>query len=280
MFVNTMFVNTANTMKLLPLVAVLLTASSPRASAQTATAVQKPPRLVLVELFTSEGCSSCPPADDVLRRLHNSRVDSRVDANTQGLQIVGLSEHVTYWNRLGWADRFSTSTFTDRQSDYAERFHLSSVYTPQMIVNGEREVLGSDGDAVLKAVRQVAPASSLTIRILSTKIADKKLEVAWQIVGSQPGHMPDIFAALTDDSATTQVRHGENAGHSLTHVSIARSLVQLDVQHDAAAPAAPNTAHLLLPFDETGASSPARHLILFAQEPHSGRVLAVESRAF
>ena len=93
---------------------------------------------VLVELFTSEGCSSCPPADELLRQVQSSR------SHSQGQLIIGLSEHVTYWNQLGWKDPFSAEEFTVRQNEYSNRFHTEGPYTPQMVVNGREQFVGSD----------------------------------------------------------------------------------------------------------------------------------------
>src|ERR1700679_865059 len=87
-------------------------------------------RAVLLELFTSEGCSSCPPADDLLRKIDGKRTN-------EGALLVGVSEHVNYWDHGGWKDPFDSSTITDRQNDYGQRFHIDSVYTPQIVVNGE-----------------------------------------------------------------------------------------------------------------------------------------------
>ncbi len=95
---------------------------------------------VIVELFTSEGCSSCPPADALLSQyVKNSPVP--------GVEVIALGEHVDYWNHNGWADPFSSAQFSQRQSDYSNAFRLDSVYTPQIIVDGKAQLVGSDGDA-------------------------------------------------------------------------------------------------------------------------------------
>src|SRR6476660_283176 len=101
---------------------------------------------VVIELFTSEGCSSCPPADEVLAMLVREQP-------LRGVQIIGLGEHVDYWDRLGWRDQFSSALFTARQNEYAQRaFHADSIYTPQLIVNGETQVVGSDAKKVKQAI--------------------------------------------------------------------------------------------------------------------------------
>ena len=103
-------------------------------------------KVVLVELFTSEGCSSCPPADALLRQVNRTRT-------TADQLVVGISEHVTYWNGLGWSDPFSSPAYTDRQNAYSERFHLEGVYTPQMVINGAEQIVGSDQAALVRAVQ-------------------------------------------------------------------------------------------------------------------------------
>jgi hypothetical protein len=113
--------------------------------------------------FHLRGLSSCPPADALLRKLDGLRTEATPD--DAGQLIVGISEHVTYWNQLGWSDPFSRQAYTDRQTAYGQRFHLESVYTPQVVVNGEREASGSDGVAILKAVRNHSGSSPITLHI-------------------------------------------------------------------------------------------------------------------
>src|SRR6204780_1466035 len=123
------------------------------------------PKVVLVELFTSEGCSSCPPADALLRQVNGTQTNA-------GQLIVGISEHVTYWNSLGWSDPFSSSVYTERQNAYGERFHLEGVYTPQMVINGAEQIVGSDRAALLHAVEQEEEQRPrISLRILSLRVA-------------------------------------------------------------------------------------------------------------
>ena len=130
-------------------IATALTAGLVGLQAQNAKPATPAPRVVLVELFTSEGCSSCPPADALLRQVNGTQTAA-------GQLIVGISEHVTYWNSLGWSDPFSSSLYTERQNAYGERFHLDGVYTPQMVINGTEQIVGSDRAAFARAIQKLS----------------------------------------------------------------------------------------------------------------------------
>jgi hypothetical protein len=158
---------------------------------------------VLVELFTSEGCSSCPPADRLLTQL-----DPRA---------IVLGEHVDYWDRLGWRDRFSSAAFTERQENYSRKFHLESVYTPEMVVDGAAELNGSDGPKAAEEIARAAQRGKARLQISRT---DAGLNVS---VEAAP-RSSDIFLALADADATTDVGNGENKGRQLHHVAVARSI--------------------------------------------------------
>ena len=216
---------------------------------------------VLVELFTSEGCSSCPPADAVLRKLQGQHTPG-------GQWIVALSEHVTYWNQLGWSDPFSSDRFTERQSLYGDRFHLASVYTPQVVVNGAAEVLGSDESAILRAVRSTDQPSSFKVSIDTVSAGKGDVIVAFSLAGSAAAPSAEIYAVIADDMDTSRVLRGENAGRTLTHVSVARTLTRIALATHAVTLATPPRS----------AEAGGRHLILFAQEPDGGRVLAIATR--
>ncbi len=196
---------------------------------------------VLVELFTSEGCSSCPPADALLRKVAGKRSDA-------GQLIVGVSEHVTYWNQLGWFDPFSGSAYTERQNAYGERFHLDSVYTPQMVIDGAEQIVGSDSASLLRAIQKEGQQPHLVIHI--------------------------VFAILADDTASSNVLHGENAGRTLSHVSVAKTITRLGTLQAETE----RNFHVLLSSAVQLPSGQGRHLILFAQEPGLGRVLGVDTK--
>src|SRR6202522_4359660 len=171
---------------------------------QAQTAVDAPAqKVVLVELFTSEGCSSCPPADALLRQVNGTR--------TSGDQlVVGISEHVTYWNGLGWSDPFSSPAYTDRQNAYSERFHLEGVYTPQMVINGAEQIVGSDRTAFLRAVKDEEQRPQISLRILSVSTAGNTLTVDFSASGDLPTHGADLIAVLADDADRSSVLRGEN----------------------------------------------------------------------
>ena len=116
------------------------------------------PAVVLVELFTSQGCSSCPPADRVL-------ADIVSEQPIAGAKIIGLSEHVDYWNRLGWKDPFSSSQFTRRQADYSKAFGGAQIYTPQMIVDGTEEFVGSEARKLRQALKNAARRRKAQVKV-------------------------------------------------------------------------------------------------------------------
>ena len=164
---------------------------------------QYPRAPILVELFTSEGCSSCPPADRLLEQM-----DPRV---------IVLSEHVDYWNQQGWADPFSSAELTARQEAYSRRFHLDGPYTPQMVIDGAVEFNGSDASRASRELTAEAKAPKTPVRLART---DRGIQVT--IEGGHTG--AGVFLALADDSGESNVGAGENRGRKLHHVAIVRSL--------------------------------------------------------
>jgi hypothetical protein len=223
-------------------------------------------RAVLVELFTSEGCSSCPPADALLRQVNGSRTSA-------GLLVVGISEHVTYWNQLGWSDPYSSPVYTDRQNAYGQRFQLDGPYTPQMVINGTEQIVGSDRAALAQAVqKEEEQKPRMSLRILSSSVAGNKLTVKFSAGGEVPAKGVDVIAVLADDSDKSNVLHGENSGRLLAHVSVARSITRVGKVQAAGE----RTVQIAIP--STFQASQGHHLILFAQTPGNGRVLGTDTK--
>jgi len=246
-------------------VAALLTAKGAVLGAQSADR----PKAVLVELFTSEGCSSCPPADALLRQIDGTRTGV-------GQLIVGISEHVTYWNSLGWADPFSSQIYTDRQNAYGARFGLDSVYTPQMVVNGAEQFVGSDQASLMRAIeRQPQQPEPVALRILSTQISGHVLSISFAASGEVPSRGAEIVAVLADDADRSTVLRGENSGRTLAHVSVARSLARVATLNAASGQ---REQTVQIPVPESFQGTKGHHLILFAQTPGHGRVLGTDTK--
>src|SRR5947207_357602 len=158
------------------------------------------PTPIVVELFTSEGCSSCPPADTLLQRL--------VDAQIPNVNVVALGEHVDYWDHQGWKDRFSSAALTNRQQLYASRFNVDSIYTPQMVIDGRAEVVGSDAGAARRAIDCAAAAPHGVIRIAIESETDVALQVSVTATDLPPiarGDRADIVLAITEDGLSSNV---------------------------------------------------------------------------
>ena len=172
----------------------------------------------LVELFTSEGCSSCPAAEEAVAML--------AAKNTAGVLI--LCYHVDYWDRLGWKDQFSNAAYTQKQREYASAFTLNSVYTPQAIVNGFTELVGSDEDKLIAAVnKHLLNVPTQTISI-SVQRNDQSVAINYSMAGD--GKDPQILnLALVQPEAIVSVKRGENSGRTLHHVNIVRALKIIEV---------------------------------------------------
>ncbi len=175
--------------------------------------------LVVAELFTSEGCSSCPPADALLRLIAAGELRDAAD-------VLTIGEHVDYWDRLGWRDPFSAAVFSARQSSYgASVFGTDNIYTPQLVVDGRFQALGSSLEAVRGAIAQAARFPKAAVE-LDVEPAAGQLRVRVRIdLAALPSHAPaDVIVALTEDDLTTRVERGENGGKTLRHGAVARIL--------------------------------------------------------
>ena len=168
---------------------------------------------VVVELFTSEGCSSCPSADAALRELETAQ-------SVPGVEVIALGQHVDYWDRLGWKDQFSSAQFTERQRWYAQGFKEGN-YTPQAVVNGRYEFVGSQKNTLAETVAQAAQAPHATVTLTRP---------AAGILGVQVSNLPagtsaaSVELALTETGLSSQVGRGENSGRLLRHAAVVRTL--------------------------------------------------------
>ena len=179
-------------------------------------AAEIPRSPIVVELFTSEGCSSCPPADNLLSKL-------RQMGTVEGSEVLILSEHVDYWNRLGWTDRFSSSSLTQRQADYARRFHLDSSYTPQMVIDGHAELVGNDEHGVLRQLA-LASHSPKPVSVKLSWASEERLQIDIDGGSESEGK---VLLAISEDGLSTQVGSGENGGRTLRHSGVVRDLREI-----------------------------------------------------
>ncbi|MGI8746123.1 MAG: DUF1223 domain-containing protein [Bryobacteraceae bacterium] len=175
---------------------------------------------VVVELFTSEGCSSCPPADDLLARLERTQPVANA-------RIVALEEHVDYWNQLGWKDRFSNPLFRGRQNDYARAFNTENIYTPQMIVNGRSEFVGDDSSRAFEEIEKAATNRRYLIRLQAgfTPVHPELVELSVHVRKLRGEREPPatVYLAVTENKLSSKVGAGENAGRQLSHAAVVRS---------------------------------------------------------
>jgi hypothetical protein len=168
---------------------------------------------VVLELFTSEGCSSCPPADELL---------AKIQQETTGKPVYLLAYHVDYWDRLGWKDVFSNPEYSDRQLKYSQWLNVSPIYTPQLIVNGKAQFVGSDASDIRHAIsEQLSVNTNATLSIQANREGDH-LKVKYQTAKFSNGSR--VLIALIQKSAQSKVLRGENAGQLLSHVQIVRKL--------------------------------------------------------
>lgn len=218
---------------------------------------------ILVELFTSEGCSSCPPADALLERLDRSQSKS-------GAELIVLSEHVDYWNDIGWKDPYSSHEYSERQSAYAAQFGLGTVYTPQMVVDGHFEFVGSDERRASEAIKEAAELPKAPVH-LSLGSSDNMATVVHVEAGPLPSatgtQSAGVFLAVADNSDQSQVSGGENTGRTLQHVAVLRKLTRIGTLE--ASTEFSRDINLGLKSKNHG----NLRIVVIVQEPEVGRVL-------
>jgi hypothetical protein len=176
-----------------------------------------------IELFTSEGCSSCPPADELV---------AKIEKESKGKPVYILAYHVDYWNRLGWKDVFSSADFSRRQHDYANYLHLQSVYTPQIVVNGSSEFVGSEEGTLRKAINaSLRKASAVQLTLNVSAINNREANLKYNTEATDKNTV--LLIAVLQKNAQTKVERGENGGHTLSHVQIVRKLQRVTLSENS-----------------------------------------------
>lgn len=230
---------------------------------------------VIVELFTSEGCSSCPPADALLASLEKTQP-------VPGAEVIALKEHVDYWNHLGWRDPYSSALFSARQNAYAQTFRNDAVYTPQMIVDGQTEFSGSQESRARQAIARAARTPKAAVHLQwkpdSASGNTPALEIGVeQLVQMTPGDTAEVYLAITESELHSEVTRGENAGRKLDHFDVVRELKRIGQVKPQAA-----TSFAAEPQVKIASAWKRENLlaVVFVQEARSRRVLAAASISF
>ena len=214
----------------------------------------------VIELFTSEGCSSCPPADELV---------AKVQREYQNRPVYILAFHVDYWNRLGWKDVYSNADYSKRQEAYARSLHIPSVYTPQIVVNGSQEFVGSQEGVLRNAIKAGLQKPGSVQIALSIKNSGTQLTMHYHTVGTSK--YSEVILALVQKSAQTNVKAGENQGHTLSHVQIVRQMQRLAIGVNK-----DGTSQLMLP---KGISAQNSEVIALVQDTASGQIIAATKQA-
>jgi hypothetical protein len=236
---------------LLPFLFVAFLATPPmRAGATSAT------HPVVVELFTSQGCSSCPAADRLLSALAS-----------EGIGVIPLSFHVDYWNRLGWSDPFSRPEWSRRQEAYAQALGAPTLYTPQVVVDGATEMVGSDELRLRAAIARAAAGPAARLKLtLAPSATSVTVDVAIELPATFAGRPLELWVALYESGLETAVRRGENGGRTLRNDGVVRALTRAgSIVHGSPGPW---RASVSIPIASTWRS---QHLgvAAFVQEPRS-----------
>jgi hypothetical protein len=213
-----------------------------------------------VELFTSEGCSDCPPADALLGELDSKQPIA-------GAQAIVLSEHVTYWNHDGWRDPFSLDEMNERQDEYVRHFGLESSYTPQMVVDGKTQLVGGNGRALVAAVEGAAKTAKQPLSIENAKWDHGSATFSIHVEATAGAK---VVAALAANATHQEVSSGENKGRTLHHVAVVR------VMKDFGSGAADGRRLKLAggDFSRKDESDGPVRLVVFLVDHRTGQVLA------
>jgi hypothetical protein len=233
-------------------------ADSAAASAPGAVGARVP---VILELFSSEGCSSCPPADAFVAALDRAQ-------SVDGVTVIALEEHVDYWDRLGWRDPFGSPAFSDRQNDYARVLADHHVFTPEIVLDGHLVVPGGDEDAARALMQRTArdPKAHIALKRDGARASIDVSEVP-KTTGASADDSAEVWLAITESGLATDVRAGENSGRRLAHAPVVRRLRSLGR-------AAAGAFHADAPLEIDPAWNPrALHVVVFVQLAKSRKII-------
>jgi len=222
---------------------------------------------ILVELFTSEGCSSCPPADELLEKMDTLQP-------VPGTQLIVLSEHVDYWNHDGWTDPYSSASITDRQSAYVRALGLKTPYTPQFLVDGTEELQAHNNEQVVQLLQKAASTPKVPMRLASVSVEPGNPAIVQGRIESDVSsekHKADVFVAIALDHTESQVSRGENSGRHLSHVAVLTELTKIGKLRPGKSLGQDFRVRLKLP----GSGPMNLRIVAFAQESGPGKVIGV-----
>ena len=225
---------------------------------------------ILVELFTSEGCSTCPPADAMLGRMDTLQP-------VPGAQLIVLSEHVDYWNHDGWTDPYSSASITSRQNDYVRVLGLKTAYTPQMLIDGTAELQMNDRAQVSQILQKAVLVSKVPIRIASATIEGSKPAIVQGTIEAESSpeqHNADVYVAVALDHAESQVSSGENRGRHLVHVAVVLEMAKVGKLKKGEN----FNKDFRVKFNLPRTASSNIRIVAFIQETGPGRVLGASQR--
>jgi len=211
----------------------------------------------LLELYTSEGCSSCPPADELLGKIQNEYRDKNVYV---------LAYHVDYWDKQGWKDIFSNADFTKRQYDYAQFLGKEPIYTPQVIINGKTDYIGSQETSLRNGIKSALSKQALASLNLEANQNENSISVNYSVEGTSKNSR--LLLAVVQKEAKSNVKRGENANRVLSHYQIVRNLQSIDLNKNKK-----GTASVHLPKNYNAQDF---EIIGFVQDMNSGAILGVK----
>lgn len=228
---------------------------------------------VVVELFTSEGCSSCPPADTLLLQLEEQQP-------VQGAEVIALEEHVDYWNQQGWLDPFSSSDWTARQQDYASTFKGDAVFTPQIVIDGRKPLIAGRVREVVGEIGAAAQNPKTPVTITAQRPAEElrrqfTIDVG-NLAGGTGGDASEVWLAITEKALHSEVSRGENAGKDVRHASVVRWMHRIGVADPKKSPSS-FTGDTTVKFKSNWKLDNLR-VIAFVQEKRSRHILGAVSQ--